>query len=78
MTMLNTFASLQHINQFNFQAAWDVLSENLKLYPECYETMEDFLNYAPEICNQFPDDERNLTDDDCKSIASKVWYYKHE
>ena len=70
--MLNTFASLQHINQFDFQSAWEILSDNLRLYPECYESKAAFIASADEICNSFGEDPRLSTEDN-EAIAAKVW-----
>lgn len=75
--MLNTFASLQHINQFDFQAAWEVLSENLNLYPKSYKTKEDFQAVASAVCDPFPVELSSLTEEDHKAIAGKVWDEHH-
>ena len=75
--MINNFGSLQHINQFDFQAAWDILSDNLHTYPESYDTKEDFINAADDIANQFGEDTR-ISEEDHKLIAGYVWDYKKD
>lgn len=76
--MINNFASLQHIHQLAFQAAWGTLSENLRSCRDSYETKAEFVAFADYICNQFPDEASGITPEDNEAIAAKVWDYYND
>lgn len=62
-----------NVSAQELQSATVSLTENLRSYPESYNTKEDFVSFAWDIYTQFPDEDHNLTEEEISIIAGNVW-----